>query len=311
MTTPPTIAVTPHAGRILPGWAKLLPTLALFVISGVALAQPRGITSGDMPLAASRFPTYVAFQGDKDNGLTLSTQARARNIPLKPPWFATGFYVPLGYLNFGALITYGNQSANGNGVLIFAFHGDALAAYQKWGSGENILAIAPGVFGGVACKVGQWAHTALIVAANGTASIVLDGVLGTSEPGVSINWPTSTGPTETLDLTFGSWGNRPPGGGSDADNLNGGLRDWVVVTGTPTPAELEAYRNGGDPAQIWGAARIVGYWHFTSNPATGEPDASGHGHMLTYSDAGSAAGHSLPVLVTPAALAKPTPGANH
>jgi hypothetical protein len=308
MTTPAKIAINSRAGRISPGWAKVLPGLALCVISGVALAQPRGITSGDTPLAASRFPTYVAFQGDNGNGPTLSTQARVRNIPLKPPWFATGFYVPLDYLNFGALITYGNQSANGNGVLIFAFHGDALAAYQKWGTGENLLAVAPGIFGGAACRVGQWAHTALIVAANGTASIVLDGVLGRSEPGVAVNWPTSTAPAETLDLAFGSWGNHPPGGGSDADNLNGGLRDWAVVTGAPTPAELEAYRNGGDPLQIWGAPRVVGYWRFTSNPGTGEPDASGHGHTLTYSDVGTAAGHSLPLLVTPA---RPRPGPNH
>ena len=77
------------------------------------------------------------------------------------------------------------------------------------------------------------------------------------------------------------------------------MRDWLVGEGTPTPAELESYREGGDPARIWGVSRIVGYWRFTNDPAKGEPDASGHGHPLTYSDAGAAQGHRLPVLVSP------------
>jgi hypothetical protein len=132
-------------------------------------------------------------------------------------------------------------------------------------------------------------------------SIILDGLAGTTNNTSPIAWPTTDeSPSDTMDITFGSWGDRAPGLGNDSDNLNGGLRDWTVTTGIPTSGELETYRNGGDPTQIWGASRVVGHWRFTTDPTLGEPDASGNGHTLTYSDAGTAPGHSLPILVTAA-----------
>jgi hypothetical protein len=84
-----------------------------------------------------------------------------------------------------------------------------------------------------------------------------------------------------------------------------------VVKGAPTAAELKRMRNGEDPIAVWGADRVLGYWHFTANPQLGqkEPDITSRGHNLTYSDSGSQAGHTLPVLVTPAAPLRPTPAA--
>jgi hypothetical protein len=307
MTMLPAIAVahrTVHAlTRVNAGAtkrAKLVSALAPGIIIA-ALMHPLGAARAETPIPASRFPTYVKFFGDPDNGPQLSTQARTNNVPLTPPFFVTGFYVPLDYLSFGALFSYGNQSGNGNGVIIFAFHGRALAAYWK-GSGEAILATAPVIFGGASCRLDQWAHATLIVPKDGqNFRIILDGVEGVTNATAPIAWPQrDQNPKDTLDMTIGSWGNRAPGGGADADNLNAGMRDWLVGLGTPTIAELKAYRDGGDPARIWGPSRIIGYWRFTNEPAAGEPDASGHGHALTYSDAGSAAGHALPILVTPA-----------
>jgi hypothetical protein len=126
-----------------------------FIIA--ALTQPWGIARAETPISASRFPTYVKFFGDPGNGPWTSTQARTNNVPLTPPFFVTGFYVPLDFLNFGALFSFGNQSGNGNGVIIFAFHGRALAAYSK-GFGEQLPATAPEIFGGASCRVNQWAH---------------------------------------------------------------------------------------------------------------------------------------------------------
>ena len=65
-------------------------------------------------------------------------------------------------------------------------------------------------------------------------------------------------------LAFGSYYFKPAGrplppAGSYTPgihhNFNGGLRDWVVVTGAPAPGELERHRNGEDPIAIW--ARIA------------------------------------------------------
>lgn len=104
--------------------------------------------------------------------------------------------------------------------------------------------------------------------------------------------------------------NPGPGKGGAAQNFNGGLRDWVALTGVPTTGQLERMRAGDNPIAIWGAARIWGYWHFAANSRRRqkEPHVTGHGHDLTYSDSGTRAGHTLPVHVTPAAVVTPTPG---
>ena len=123
-------------------------------------------------------------------------------------------------------------------------------------------------------------------------------------------WPAPNSDGSGLAITFGSYYNitSAPDFGGDAHVFNGGLRDWVAVRGTPTAAELERMRNGEDPIAIWGKARIWGYWHFTANPQLGqkEPDVIANGHELTYSDGGRQAGHTLPILVTPAAPSRPT-----
>ncbi len=130
--------------------------------------------------------------------------------------------------------------------------------------------------------------------------IVIDGVVSpvlTKADSVSdpITPPKTSFSSPTLDLTFGSWGNHAPGQGSDADNLNGGLRDWTAGLGVPTLDELARYRNNENPTSIWSVSRVLGYWHFDTLPTL---DASGNGHALVYSDVGTVPGHSLPVLVT-------------
>ncbi len=114
---------------------------------------------------------------------------------------------------------------------------------------------------------------------------------------------------------------------SDADNLNGGLRNWVLVQGSaPTLGQYESYRSNptyANALSIWGKATasgnpatggqtwstgIIGYWAFTSDPRAGhaatdttgatEPDVSGNGITLTYFNGSSDAGGVLPQLLT-------------
>lgn len=167
----------------------------------------------------------------------------------------------------------------------------------------------------------QWSFISLTINSTSSRDLVIDGVRGAEQTDpdtgriVVAPWPAPNVIRTGLAITFGSYYNNTegPNFGVDSHVYNGGLRDWAAVSGTPTPAELERMRNGEDPIAIWGKERVFGYWHFTANPQLGqkEPDVSGHGHELSYIDAGRAQGHSLPVLVTPASPVRPTPAIAH
>jgi hypothetical protein len=306
------IAVVRRATGALPAWPKLAPRLALCAaIAGVTLAASPETASGDTPIPDSRFPTYVKFAADTHNNGLFSNQARVDSVPAssKGPIFFAGFFRAEDFPTFGMLVSFGNDGYRGAGLIGLSLGGYSVAAFE-WhdefgpGYGWKQLVAAP-----AAAVNGQWSHIALILNDTTSRQIIMDGVPGV-DTGLSAPWPAAAHGFP-LSLTFGSYYNTTTQGGVDAHNFNGGLRDWVAGTGVPTLAELKRMRNGEDPVAIWGTARIWGYWHFTANPQLGqkEPDVTGHGHDLSYSDAGSQAGHTLPVLVTPAAPDRPTPGA--
>jgi hypothetical protein len=290
---------------------------AIFGASAIAaLASAAGTTNGDTPIPDSRFPSYVKFAGDKGNQGYFSNQARVDAVPdsSKGSIFFAGFFRPEDFPTFGMLVSFGNDGYRGAGLIGLSLGGYDIAAFE-WhdifgqGYGWKDLGRAPGIWpAGAKYVLGQWSHIALILNGPTSRQIIMDGVPGT-DTGISAPVPVGANGFP-LSLTFGSYYNTaPPGNGGDAHNFNGGLRDWVAGVGVPTPAELERMRKGEDPVAIWGAVRVWGYWHFTANPRLGqkERDVTGHGHDLTYIDAGSQAGHTLPILVTPGAPDRPTP----
>jgi hypothetical protein len=322
--------------RLLRGWGQLAAGLALcLAIAGVAVAAPPATGGFDKPIPNSRFPTYVKFAADPGNDNVFVGQANVVGVPAptEGPWFVAGFFKPEDFDNFGALVSWGCQDDRGAGLasVILTGKGDGyqLTSFQ-WSdadfgeSGYGGLAPAPMEWanGRQGYLLGQWSHVAFVQTDHTRSVMVLDGVTGApqSKP---IAWPKPRRGDNPMMLTFGSYffghsGQPLPPAGSYTPgihhNLNGGLRDWVVVLGTPAPGELERHRNGEDPLAIWGKDRVWGYWHFTTDPHVAphmEPDVSGHGRNLSYYDGGTNAAHQLPVLVTPTAPAQPTPNVTH
>ncbi len=249
----------------------------------------------------SRFPTYVKFSGDPGNNQSNSGQARvdltaADSFQKESPFFAVGFYMPLDYATWGVLFSFGNQPNRDAGLIAASTNppGDFVNLYQ-WGFGPSQwknLAFSPGM-----PQFGMWSHIAIILESTSKRSVWENGL--TSEPlkatdynaALTAPWPVAT--SDPLSFTFGSYQD------DGHHSYNGGLRDWAVVTGVPTEAELLRHRAGENPIAIWGAKRVWGFWRFNAGPAGSgkEPDASGKGHDLTYRDLGVAAGHKPPVLV--------------
>ncbi len=308
---PLSIAVAWRAARALPGWAKLSPGLAFcLAIAGVALASAAGLSSGDIPIPDSRFPTYVKFAADTKNEGHFSNQARVevrRDVPTAPFFFA-GFFRPEDFTTFGMLVSFGNQGGRGNGLIGLTTQGNALLSFEWAGNGWQPLNYGPVIWPTGSVMLGQWSYIALVLKSPSSRDIIMDGVTG-KDTGNNLPWPAADALGSGLAVTFGSYYNTTQTNGIDAHNFNGGLRDWAAVKGIPTNAELERMRNGESPVSIWGAARVWGYWRFTANPQQGqkEPDVTGNGHDLSYTDAGTQTGHTLPILVTPAAPARPTP----
>jgi hypothetical protein len=291
-------------------------------VSGVAAQAAPAMASPSAPIPDSRFPTYVKFAGDPGNGGLFINQARFNMKPSDlpaAPCFIAGFFRAEDFYTFGMLASLGNSSSRGNGLIGLTTQGKALLAFEWFGMGWAPLNVAPAIWPTGSIALGQWSFIALVLNSPSSRDIVMDGVpganqidLATRQPQVA-PWPTPSGDGRGLAITFGSYYDLDPTKqNDDCHCFNGGLRDWALVTGTPTAAELVRMRNGDGPIAIWGAARTFGYWHFTANPRLGqkEPDVTGHGHDLTYIDAGVQAGHTLPVLVTPASPARPTPAAN-
>jgi hypothetical protein len=287
--------------------------MAIMVCGASAIAALASeIASGDTPIPDSRFPTYVKFAADEGNNGFFSNQARTDAAPVapQPPCFMAGFFRPEDFTSFGMLISFGNQAAESFGRIALSTQGKALLAFQWSGLSWYPLNVAPVIWPTGSIKLNQWSFIALVLKSTSSRDIIMDGVKGT-DAGKDYPWPVA-GEGHGLAITFGSYGDTTPEHGVGAHNFNGGLRDWAIVRGIPTAAELERMRNGDSPMTVWGAGRVWGYWHFTANPQLGqkEPDVTGGGHNLTYSDAGSQAGHTLPILVSPAAPARPTPRRN-
>ncbi len=336
MTNRRSTMVALWGGRALRRWGKPAAGLALcLAIAGVALASPPTIAVFDKPIPNNRFPTYVKFAADPGNENFFAGQANVVGIPAptERPWFVAGFFKAEDFDNFGALVSWGCQDDRGAGLaaIILTGHGDgyALTSFQ-WSdadfgeSGYGGLAAAPMEWanGRQGYLLGQWSHVAFVQTDHTKSVMVLDGVAGPPQS-TPIAWPKPRGGRPMM-LAFGSYyfgspytgpagGPLPPAGSYTPGihhNFNGGLRDWVIVTGAPAPGELERHRNGEDPIAIWGKDRVWGYWHFTSDPHIAphmEPDMSGHGRNLSYYDGGSNAARQLPVRVTPTSPAKPTP----
>lgn len=291
-----------------------------------APAAPQYLTtSGDPLLDNSRFIPFVKFFGDAGNNGIQCDQAYSGPLILTPPWFAIGFEVCLDYVNFGALMAYRNIAAGG---MPLAFHGAAIAMFNHDG-GEVNSPVAAQIFnsGGSSTNFNQWSCVCVYVpdTVGTTANIILDGVTGTT--GVPWNgYPPPLNGVTLGSVSFGSWTNAVRGSMSDADCLQGGLRDWAVVQGTtPTLLQFESFRNNSTLANarsLWGSSMpsgsgasqtwsngVIGYWSFTSDPRAGgiaanatmgatEPDLTGNGGTLTYFNGSSDVNGVLPQLMT-------------
>jgi hypothetical protein len=260
-------------------------------------------------LPAHTFPTYVKFRGDPDNHGTLSNQARI-DIPASAPFnsegpfFAVGFFMPLDYGTWGIVFGFGDVTNYYRGMIAASTNppNDFVNLFEwnfDYGTTWKNLAMAPVQ----SPAMGAWSHIAIALKSTTDRNIYQDGLIsGPATSDVYNSSPRGSWPStieNPLSFVFGSYA-KIGGSASDAHSFNGGMRNWAIVTGTPTEAELARHRNSESAVSIWGAARVWAEWRFTANPGLGqkEPDISGHGRDLTYYDNGSGSGHTLPTLVT-------------
>lgn len=321
--------------------AIIRPSKAWFPHGAVAAcpapAAPQyNTTSGDPLLDNSRFVPFVKFFGDASNFGTQVDQAYSGPLNLTPPWFAIGFQACLDYLNFGSLFSY--SSAGAACGMPVAYHGAALALFNHGGGPETVGPGVPFIFGGgaAAVNINQWSCLCFLVpdAIGHTCQMIMDGVagpLGTDGAGSSggvggafQEYPPAAPFGIPSNINFGSWVAPSRGSMSDPDALNGGIRNWAVVQGTPTMLQIESFRSGTDPRTIWGTSTpsgsaslgtqtwsngVIGYWAFTSDPRAGgiaanatvgatEPDLTGNGNTLQYFNGSSDANGVLPQLMT-------------
>lgn len=285
----------------------------LFVLCVAVLSMPNAwavTTTGDALIPDSRFPTYVKFHGDPNNWGTLATQARVNAVaaPTEQPFFMAGFLRPEDYHTWGGIV--GAQGAfrqNGTWLLTMGAYDHSLYGFMWLDvSTHGAYSPAPAIFVGegrggyadAAYALNQWQFSAYVITDRCKRQVFTDGVWGAASTDCH-PWPTGLSST-----TFGSYYDVSQGG-ADAHVFNGGMRNWAIVKGTPTAAELTRMRNGEDPRTIWGAANVWGYWAFTTDPSTGaqEPDLSGNGNHLTYIGGGTV-NNTKPTLVTPTAPSK-------
>ena len=318
--------------KLLTGTASLLATPAIIRSSrawpirgngsGASCPAPGTpqftITSGDALLPSSSFVPFVKFFGDSGNNGTQVDQAFSGPIILTPPYFAIGFEVNLDYGNFGALWSY-NNAGSGTGIP-FAFHNAAIAVFNHNGGPESTPVVAPNIFGSggiAAANINQWSCVCFAVTDLGSPTVtsdwvnILDGVTGSNPApgppnngGVVVYPPALNGVTRG-NISFGSWVAPNRGSMSDADCLNGGIRNWAVVQGTtPTLPQFESYRSNPTlanaismwglsvasgsvgtgfttPTQTWSNG-VIGYWSFTNDPrASASASATGTGTIAT------------------------------
>jgi len=266
-------------------------------------------TIGATPIPDSRFSSYVKFFGDESNDGTLATQARVNAVVTRSeqPFFLAGFFRPEDHPTWGMLAAVQSRNRNdGIFALSLGFDYSWAASLFEWRDGPYFgLARAPAPIrgrnrGGVPAShtLNQWEFIAAVIQDHCHSLIFLEGLWSDAKT-ECVTWPSDLSST-----TFGSYYDVTQRS-DDAHVFNGGLRDWAVVTGTPSAGELMRMRDGEDPRAIWGAARVWGYWNFTANPAMGgEPDLTGHGHNLSYIGGGSV-DPKKPVLIVRAAKSAP------
>lgn len=266
---------------------------------------PGQISAGfDAPLPLNNFANYVSFTGNIDDFETDVGQARVNaSIPALAAgtaYFVAGFSRPENTPTFGVQIGLGNQTNRDNGAIAYSLYSSALG--NKGGAGNVFEFTVPSTFFPILTgpnewnspnayqyALTQWQFSAIQFKADLTSKFWQDGV----EVSSIANYIVPNAAGGALITTFGSWL------AGDVHCYTGGLRNWVIVDGSYTSAELEAFRAGGNPLTIW-SGRVWGYWAFTADPNLGqtEPDLSGNGHALTYYDLGVGAHHAKPYLAT-------------
>jgi hypothetical protein len=243
---------------------------------------------------------HVKFFGDTGNLGNLITQARhdilTADAPAAP-CFMVGKFRSEDFPTFGMLCSFGNQAFRDNGLVALTTQGTSIIAFEWYGGGWRPFAAA-------GITLNKWQHVAFTFSGPAATDLVLDGVhvsrdtaiLDGSAAPTDAPWPVANADGTGLAVTFGSYFNLTVGAqNSDCHCFNGSLRDWALVADVATDAELARHDGGESAVSIWGAARVWGEWPFNAIPVL---DTSGKGRDLTLIDAGTAAGHTLPILVT-------------
>lgn len=279
-------------------------------------ATPTYATTGDAQLPSNLFPTYMRFFGNAN--LQLGAQAWINQVPTSTgPMFIVGFMQAQAEQSNGAIGWYGNNTRRTAGQIVQTLtyvagtvHAPAVFGYQfMWVPPDNSFIITAS--GGPAWTVpgsadanfvlNVWQAYAIILnpAVDTNTNFWVDGVFATNQ-GNAASWPVAIG-GDVLGIGFGSFGPQNAGAASgDIHAYSGALRNVSAVLGVPTGPELEAFRNGGDPAVIW-PGQVWATWAFNTNLRTAGltiPDTTGNGHHLAVADLGNQAGHALPYLVT-------------
>lgn len=244
------------------------------------------------PIDGAAMIPYVQWQGDPGNGPAFVTQARVNIAPADVPtlpFFLMGFFLARDSM-FGMLTAIGNQENPDAGLISLTLQGTMVRLFEWWfpaQGGWQVLADSNGTV-----KPNQWQHVCATITDTATRDLVVDGARAVP------NVITAPFPTGALALTFGSYKTVTPGGSNvERHNFDGGLRDWALVRGVPTDAEITRHAAGESAVSIWGAARVWDAWSFTHDPALG-PEPGINGHALTWIDGGNATGHHLPTLIT-------------
>ncbi len=280
---------------LLTGWATVTGTIA------PASLPPPTPPPGVIPV----FPTVMRFAGD-DQG-NFSTLAFLDQSPTDAgPLFFAGFARPEDKWTFGGFVSYGNGD-RGKGLVGLSIYESDQAIYATEWNDTGIPTGAQWVITSESQKgqmqLGQWYHATQTLETVPRANRVwLNAVQGTDMFATS----TPLTPDQIPPLPFGPpWPEAPTritfgafySGGPDSHSFNGCLAEWCMVSGVPTASELARHMGGESPLTIW-PDRVLGWWKFDRLVGGQVPNEIAGGGSLTLHDAGTAAGHSLPQIVT-------------
>jgi hypothetical protein len=248
------------------------------------------------PVDGTKLLPYVQFQGSPDNTGEFVTQARVdvSQGDIVAPFFMVGFFLARDS-HFGMLCAYGNQGDPDKGLISLTLQGTMVRLFEWWfpaPGGWAVLADVDGAF-----NVNAWQHACMVIQDGNTRDLIVGGTRQpqSGQQGAPFPIPETNG--VGLAVTFGSYKTVTPGIlNVERHSLDGGLRDWALVRGVPTDAEITRHAGGENASSIWGS-RVWDAWSFTHDPALG-PEPGINGHNLTWIDGGISAGHHLPTLVT-------------